>query len=326
MPLLLTESDVRRVLDMKDLIAAMEATVARFSAGGAHQPVRMVVPSGDTGGFFGLMPAYLSEPRSLGAKLVTLFNSNTARGLPSHLATIVLMDPDTGALLAILDGRFITEARTAAVSAVTAKHLARADAAELAIIGSGVQATSHLEAVPLVRRLSGIRVWSPTPAHREAFVRSAASHSTVPVRACATAQEALRDADLVVLATASLTPVVQKSWISPGAHVMCVGACRPDWREMDPALVAAGRLFVDSRVAALVESGDVLMGIREGLFGPDHIVGEIGELVAGRVEGRRSPQEITIFKSLGMAVEDVASADLAYRRAREVGVGTEITL
>lgn len=311
---------------MNDLIAVMEATVARFSAGGAHQPVRMVVPSGDTGGFFGLMPAYLSEPRSLGAKLVTLFNGNTARGLPSHLASIVLMDPDTGQLLAITDGRYITEARTAAVSAVTAKYLARPDAAELAIIGSGVQATSHLEAIPLVRQLMGIRVWSRTPAHRDAFVRDAAPHAAAPIRACATAEDALRGADLVVLATASLTPVVQKAWIAPGAHVMCVGACRPDWREMDPALVAGGRLFVDSRAAALVESGDVLMGIKEGWFGADHIAGEIGELVAGRVEGRRSPQEITIFKSLGMAVEDVASADLAYRRALKAGVGTEITL
>jgi ornithine cyclodeaminase len=287
--------------------------------------VRTVLPAA-SGGFFGVMPAYLSEPSALGAKLVTLYTSNTAKNIPTHLATIVVLDPETGRLQAIMDGRFITEARTAAVSAVTARHLALPQASTLAIIGSGVQARSHIEAMPLVRPVREVRVWSPTRAHVEQFISEMAPHVSATIRACQTAQDAVAGADLVVLATSSVTPVVQADWVKRGAHVMCVGACRPNQREMDPELVRRSRLFVDSRAAALVESGDVIMSIAEGRFAADHIRAEIGEVILGRVEGRRSADEITVFKSLGMAVEDVASAELAYRRALERGVGTEVLI
>lgn len=323
---LLTEQHVQSLLPMPDLIAAMEAALARFSAGDALQPVRTVLSVGPTQAFFGVMPAYLPEPASLGAKLVTVFNGNHDRGLPSHLATILLLDPDTGALQALMDGRYITEARTAAVSAVSARHLARADAAVLALIGSGVQARSHLEALAEVRPLREARVWSPRAGSRERFVADMAGHVAVPLRATATAADAVRGADLIVLATASPTPVLDAAWVAPGAHVMSVGACRPDQREMDPALVAAARLFVDSRAAALVESGDVVMGIGEGRFTADHVLGELGEVVLGRRPGRHADDAITIFKSLGMAVEDVVAADLVLRRAIETGAGTELTL
>lgn len=319
---LLTEEHVRSVLPMADLIASMESALGRFSAGDVQQPLRTVLNVGPQKHWWGLMPAYVSQPPIMGAKIVTVFGTNADRGLHTHQAVIVLFDPDTGTLQAVMDGRYITEARTGAVSAVSARHLSRADASTLAIIGTGVQARSHLDAFREVRQLRDVRVWSPKRTSRERFVRDVQSHAGVPVHAADSAEEAVRGADLIVLATASAHPVVDVSWIGPGSHIVSVGAPRPDQREIDPALTARARVFVDSRVGALAESGDIVMGIADGRFGPDHIAGELGELVLGRIAGRRSPEEITIFKSLGMAVEDVVTADLVYRRAVEQGVGS----
>ncbi|MGE0042106.1 MAG: ornithine cyclodeaminase family protein [Vicinamibacterales bacterium] len=323
---LLTEEQVQSLLPMRDLVTAMESALARFSGGEVVQPVRTVLSVGPEHAFFGLMPAYVKEPARLGAKIVTVFNSNLQRGLPSHLATILLLDPDTGALLALMDGRYITEARTAAVSAVSARHLARASAGTLAIIGTGVQARSHLEAFAEVRALTDVRVWSPQARSRERFVGEMAGHVAAPLRATDTAEAAVRGADLVVLATSSTTPVIEDAWVAPGCHVVSVGACRPDQREMAPGLVARAHLFVDSKAAALVESGDIVLGMREGRFDETHVSGELGDVVLGRVRGRQSEDEVTIFKSLGLAVEDVVAADLVLRRATETGAGTELTV
>ncbi len=323
---LLTEQQVQSLLPMGDLIAAMEAALARFSAGEVLQPVRSVLTVGPTKAYFGLMPAYVPNPASLGAKLVTVFADNPSKHLPSHLATILLLDPETGSLQALMDGRYITEARTAAVSAVSARFLAKRDASTLAIIGSGVQARSHLEAFAEVRQLKDVRVWSPKAASRDRFVSEMSGHVAAAIHAADTAEAAVRGADLIVLATSSTTPVIKDAWVDAGAHVVSVGACRPDQREMDPALVVRARLYVDSRAAALVESGDVVMGMADGLFTAAHIRGELGEVVLGRVEGRASDGDVTIFKSLGMAVEDVVAADLVLRRAVETGAGTELTL
>ena len=331
---LLTEADVRAVLTMDDLIETMASALRRFSTGRVVQPVRAVIPVGVAAGadaFFASMPAYVGAAEngndaSLGAKLVTVFGGNAARGLHTHLATIVLLDPQTGALLALLDGRYITESRTAAVSAVSSRLLARKTAASLAILGSGVQAGSHLEALSRVHKLRQVTVWSPNAERRDGFVVRSRPHvGGTAIKAAEHPGEAVVGADVIVLATSSATPVLDNGWVKPGAHVISVGACRPTQREMDPALTARARLFVDSRAAALVESGDVVMGIAEGRFGPDHIVAEIGELVNGAA-ARRSDTEVTIFKSLGLAVEDVTAADLAYRRACERGIGQELML
>jgi alanine dehydrogenase len=324
MPLLLTEDDVRRVLDLDDLIETMESALAGFSSGQVEQPIRTIVPVEPTA-FFGVMPAFLKRPQALGAKLVTVFGGNVQRNLPTHLATILLLDPETGALLSIMDGRYITEMRTAAVSAVSARLLARPDARDLAIIGSGVQARSHLETLGHIRTLDRVRVWSPDRAHVEAFVREMFTPER-QVAAAGSAREAVSGANLVVVATSSATPVFDDDWIHAGTHIMAVGACRPNQREMDPATVTRARLFVDSKAAALVESGDVVLAIHEGRFGERHIQGELGELALGRVEGRRSPDEVTIFKSLGMAVEDVSTAEMVYRRAAEKGIGRGFTI
>lgn len=324
MAILLTEEDVHRVMSLGDLIETMESAVAGYSSGQVEQPVRTIVPVAPTA-FLGVMPALLRSPQALGAKLVTVFGGNTERNLPTHLATIVLLDPETGSLLAVMDGRYITEVRTAAVSAVSARLLAREDADELAIVGSGVQARSHLEALAHVKRLKRVRVWSPTAANRESFAREM-KRVGPPITAHTTARDAVEGAALVVVATSATTPVFEDAWIGPGTHIMAIGAYRPQMRELDPDTVARARLFVDSRAAALIEAGDIVQGIAEGRFGPDHIAGELGEVVLKRVAGRRSRDEVTIFKSLGMAVEDVSTAELVYRRAAERGIGRGIAL
>ncbi len=318
MALWLTEQDVRALLSLPELISAMESALAAFSAGQVDHPVRTAIEVRDRT-FFASMPAYDAAHSVLGAKLVTVFPENAVRGLHTHQAAISLFDADTGELAAVMDGRYITELRTAAASAVSVRHLARPDAATLAILGSGVQARSHLAALPLVREFREIRAWSPTAAHLREFAQA-------PVRAMASPQEAVHGADVVLIATSSVTPAIVSEWVSDGAHVIAIGACRPSQREIDPALIARAALFTDSRAAILKESGDVIQSIRESLFAEDHVRAELGEVINGAKTGRRSANEVTLFKSLGLAIEDVTAADLAYRRARALGRGVEIGL
>jgi len=297
--MVLDEAAVRRLLRMEELIPAMEQALADFSSGRVVQPVRLMVPIAEHGAFLGVMPAYTG--RALGAKLVAFYPRN--EGIPSHHAVIQLFAPETGVPLVTMDGRLITEERTAAVSAVATKHLARPDAAVLALIGAGVQARSHLRALRLVRAFREVRVWSPH--------RAAAFAREFGVQAAASAEDAVRGADVVVTATSSRTPVLRGDWLAPGTHINAVGAPRPDWRELDDAVLQRARLYVDSREAALAESGDVIAA--------GTVFAELGEVVAGRKPGRQSAAEITLFKSLGLAVEDVVSADLVYRKARDAG-------
>jgi ornithine cyclodeaminase/alanine dehydrogenase-like protein (mu-crystallin family) len=289
----LDENAVRAVLHMKDLIPVMASALADLSGGKVVQPLRVMVPVEDHQGFLGIMPAY---GRALGAKLVTFYPHN--QGVHTHHAMILLFRPETGEPLATMDGRLITEMRTAAVSAVATQLLARRETRVLALLGSGVQARSHLEALRLVREFREVRVWSPRNA------RGFAERSGV--RAAASAEEALRGADVVVVATTSMTPVLAGKWLSPGTHVNAVGAARPTWRELDDDTLAHARIYVESREAASRESGDVIAAGR--------IFAEIGEVVAGTQSGRASEDEITLFKSVGVAIEDIAAADLVYRR------------
>jgi ornithine cyclodeaminase/alanine dehydrogenase-like protein (mu-crystallin family) len=325
MAIVLSESDVRQLLPMPALIDAMAHALRAYSAGEVVQPLRTVIPLGERMTFFGVMPAFQPHPPALGTKLVTVCPANARRGIPTHLATILLMEPATGELLAVVDGRYITEARTAAVSAVSVRALARPDASVLAILGSGVQAHSHLEAIALVRSLSEVRVWSPTAHHRQTFVEQNRNPART-VTASGSVREAVAGADIIVTATSSPRPVLEGAWVSPGAHICAVGACRPDTRELDTDLVVRSRVYVDSRPGALAEAGDLVIPIEEARWTADQIVGELGELLAGRVSGRSSPDEITLFESLGMAVEDIAAADLVFRRAAEVGLGRGLVL
>ena len=292
--MILDEGAVRDLLRMEDLIPVMASALADLSSGKVVQPMRVMVPIADHGGFLGLMPAYGG---ALGTKLVTFYPNN--QGVPTHHAVIVLFRPETGEPLVTMDGRLITEMRTAAVSAVATKCLARPEASVLGILGAGVQARSHLEALRLVRTFREIRVWSPRNAR--AFAKQ------FGIRAAASAAEAVRGADVVVVATTSQTPVLLGEWLSAGTHINAVGAPRPTWRELDDAVLRAARIYVESREAATRESGDVIAAGR--------VDAEIGEVVTGAKRGRESAGEVTLFKSVGVAIEDVATADLVYRKA-----------
>ena len=296
-PIFLDENEVLKHLRMADLIPAMEKALIDFSAGRVAQPVRQVIPVDPPGGFYGIMPAL--TPDGLGQKIVTFYPPNADKGIHTHMALIVLNDPQTGAPLAVLDGRLITEMRTAAVSAAATKHLAAKDASVLAILGSGVQARSHFEALRLVRSFREIRVWSPTKAHADEFANEIGAKVM-------SAEAAISGADVVVTVTSSRTPVVKGAWLKRGCHVNAVGACRPDWRELDEDAMRNSVVFVDSREAATKESGDVILSGAK-------IYAELGEVFAGKTESRAN--ETTIFKSLGMAVEDIASALLVYQSA-----------
>ena len=298
MALFLDEEQVRKHLRMADLIPAMEKALIDFSAGKVTQPVRQVIAVDPPGGFYGMMPAL--TPEGLGQKIVTFYPPNAEKGILTHMALIVLNDPQTGAPLAVMDGRLITEMRTAAVSAAATKLLAPKDAKILAILGSGVQARSHFEALRLVRHFDEIRVWSPNKSHAEQFAKEIGAKAM-------SAEDAVRGADVIVTVTSSKMSILQGKWLKPGCHVNAVGACRPDWRELDNDAMA-NVVFVDSREAALKESGDVILSGAK-------IYAELGEALAGTVPPRAN--EITIFKSLGMAVEDVTAALLVYRSAKK---------
>jgi thiomorpholine-carboxylate dehydrogenase len=295
----LDEEQVRKHLRMADLIPAMEKALIDFSAGKATQPVRQVISVDPPGGFYGIMPAL--TPEGLGQKIVTFYPPNAAKGIPTHMALIVLNDSQTGAPLAVMDGRLITEMRTAAVSAAATKLLIPKDAKVLAILGSGVQARSHFEALQLVRSFEEIRVWSQTKSHAERFAKE--------INAKVTSQEdAVRGADVIVTVTNSKTPILKGAWLKRGCHVNAVGACRHDWRELDDDAMRNSVVFVDSREAAMKESGDAILSGAK-------IYAELGEALADKVDIK--PSETTIFKSLGMAVEDIAAALLIYRAATE---------
>jgi ornithine cyclodeaminase/alanine dehydrogenase-like protein (mu-crystallin family) len=290
-PLFLNEGQVREHLRMSELIPVMEKALIDFSAGRVTQPVRSVISIevAAATGFLGLMPAL--TPDGLG--------SNAERGIPTHMATIFLVDPKTGTPLAVMDGRIITEMRTAAVSAAATKLLAPPDAKILTILGSGVQARSHVEALRLVRQFEEIRVWSPTLEHAKRFAQEIGATAM-------SAEEAVRDADVIVTVTSSKTPVLKGGWLKPGSHLNAIGACRPDWRELDDEAMQKNVVFVDSREGAMRESGDVILSGAK-------IYAELGEALAGKVPAQAN--KTTIFKSLGMAVEDIAAATLVYRSA-----------
>jgi len=290
----LDEFRVRELLSMSDLIPSMTSALATLSDGTAVQPVRTVIPVEDHRGFLGLMPAY---NRALGAKIVTFYPHN--KGVHTHNGLILLFKPETGEPLCVMDGRLITEMRTAATSAAATKLLAREDSHILAILGSGVQAGSHLEAMRLVRDITDVRVWSPSNAAKFA------EDYNVNLAACA--EECIRGADIVCIVTGSVTPVLKGEWLAPGMHINAVGANRPTWRELDDEVLSRSKIYVEKREAAFQESGDVIAA--------DSVFGEIGAVINGKLPGRQTPEEITLFKSLGQAVEDIAAADLVYRRS-----------
>lgn len=321
--LVLAHDDVKRLLPMNDCIELMAGVLADLARGSVWQPLRFVVRPPEEPSLMGLMPAHRSQPEpAYGLKIVCIFPGNPARGLDAHQGGVLLFDGETGVPRALLDASAVTEVRTAAVSAVATRLLAREDATELAILGSGVQARSHLEAMALVRPFARARVWSRTAEHARAFAEAASA--PFPVEATASAEEAVRGADVVVTATSSREPVIEHAWLAPGAHVNAVGSSIPTARELEAETVAAAALFADTRESLVNEGGDYLLAVRELGLGPEHIRGELGEVLVGEREGRTSADELTVFKSLGLGVEDLAAAELVYARARESGRGAAV--
>ena len=322
--LIIPQSEVPRLLPMPECIDAMAEALAALSRGDAVLPLRSMVWLPDRSGLLGLMPGHLGAPAALGLKVVSFFPGNHGTARDSHQGAVLLFDTGTGELLAVIDASSITAIRTAAVSGLATRLLAKEDAGDLAILGSGVQAGAHLEAMRSVRKLRRVRVASKTLENARSLARRLSDRFDLSIEPVETAKDAVLGADIVCTTTSSREPVLLGQWLEPGTHVNAVGACFAATRELDTPAVVRSRLFVDRRESALHESGDFLIPKQEGAIGEDHILGEIGDLVLGRVPGRRSPDEITLFKSLGIAVEDLAAAHLIHARARTEGAGIAV--
>jgi ornithine cyclodeaminase len=321
--LVLSHDEVVELLPMKECIAVMRDALIALAAGKVHLPLRTIIRPPDAAGLMGLMPSYISGDRAaFGLKAICIFPGNPARGKDSHQGAVLLFSADTGELLAIMNASAITAIRTAAVSAVATDSLAREDACDLAIIGSGIQARSHLAAMSQVRGIKRCRIASRQIQHAREFVEEMRGEFSFPLEPITSVEEALAGADLIVTVTSAAEPVVRREWISPGAHLNVVGSSTPKAREVDSATMAASSLFVDRRESTISEAGDYLFAVRDGAIGPDHIRAEIGEVLKGDKPGRTSSEEITLFKSLGLAIEDLAAADYLYRRAGELNAGT----
>ncbi|MFC4531106.1 ornithine cyclodeaminase family protein [Sphaerisporangium dianthi] len=323
--LFLDSEAVRKALPMERAIGLMAGVMRAYSGGEVTQPLRTILrPPGD-GGVFAAMPCHVTgDLPGYGLKAIMLRPGNRDKGLPVHIGVVLVFDPETGFPLALLDGAELTAIRTAAVSAVATGALALPGAGDLAVIGSGVQARSHLSALALVRDLRRVRVYSPTRERAEDYRRWAASWLPVPVEVMPSAGDALAGADLVCTATSAKEPVVAGRDLTPGAHVNAVGASVADARELSGDAVARCAVFVDSRESAANESGDLRVPLAEGLIGPGHVLAELGEVLLGRHAGRRDPGEITLYKSLGMAAQDIVSGFAAARSARELGLGVDV--
>lgn len=328
--LVLSAEDVARLLPMGACIDLMRDALASLAKGNALVPLRLVMRMPDASGFLGLMPGYIAPADTgdgaLGMKAVSVFPGNAQRGIDTHQGAVLLFEADTGRLSALMDGGTITAIRTAAVSGVATEVLARRDAADLAVLGAGVQARTHLEAIAAVRPLRRARVWSRTAEHARALVEEEGSKYRFTVEVSPSAEAAVQGADIVATVTASPEPVLQRSWLKSGVHINAVGSSIPTTRELDSATITDGRLFVDRRESALNEAGDVLIPMKEGKITAAHIVAELGEVIVGKDQGRRSAEELTIFKSLGLSVEDVAAAAFVAREARRQGLGQTVKM
>jgi len=315
----LSERDVRRLLDLESCIEAMADVLAALARGELYQPLRTIFRPPDAETLFGLMPAHRGGPDPAWAlKEIVIAPGNPARGLDSHQGGVLLHDGETGELVALLNASPVTEIRTAAVSAVATRALARPDAQRVAILGAGVQARAHAQAMRAVLDDPEIRVWARRLETAEELA------GEVGATVAPSADAALFGAEVVCTTTAATEPVVEKRWLARGAHVNAVGACVPTARELDTETVAHSSFFTDRRESCLTEAGDYVLAAAEGAVGPDHVKAELGEVLAGLHPGREHEDELTVFESLGIAVEDLAAAEVVVRRAREQGAGAEV--
>jgi ornithine cyclodeaminase/alanine dehydrogenase len=289
-------------------------------------PVRLVVPLPRIQGRITSMPGFLNEDKSLGMKVVTYFQENPRQNLPAILGTIMLFSAETGKMIAVMDGSYITAIRTACASAMATKPLANAETPVMGILGAGVQARAHIQALTRVRRIERIKIYSPSGASAAAIKKDMEAATRIAIDVARSAEDAVRDSDLLVAGSTAKEPIVKSEWLKNGAHINAVGSHRPDDREIDGATVARSKVVVDSREAIMAECGDILLAIKEKAINENHLHGEIGEVLAGVKAGRSSPDEITLYKSVGIAIQDVATANLVYHKALQQGVGTTVEI
>lgn len=326
MALMLSRSDIRELITMEEAIEALRSAHAEFSRGDTAMPVRGVILVPEHQGWFGIMPAFLFGSGAMGLKAVTVHKGNPAKGMPATQGVTLLLDPATGTLLSVMDAGYLTGVRTAAASGVATSLLAREDAREVAILGSGAQGRHHLTAMKTVRKVERVRVYDPNFENAEMFVADMQPTLNATFQVVGSPEEAIRGADIVVATSTARTPIIEYSWLKPGAHINGVGAHSPDVREIAGEVIARARVVVDSREAALQEAGDLMMPIADGLVTAEQLSDELGEVVEGRKPGRTSPDQITVYKSVGIAIQDIAVANLVYQKALKAGAGTEVDL
>lgn len=324
--LVLSENQVQSLIDLNELIAALEQAHIQYSTGNAVMPVRLVVPLPQIQGRITSMPGYLHQDRALGMKVVTYFQDNPKQNLPAILATIMLFSTETGKMIAAMDGGYITAIRTACASALATRTLANPETPVLGILGAGVQARAHIQALTRVRQLQRIKIHSPSGTSAASVKAQLETQCGVSIEVEDSAEAAVRDSDLLVTVTTAKEPIVRAEWLKPGTHINAVGSHRPDLREIDGATLQRATVVVDSREAIMAECGDILLALKEGSITQANIRGEIGEVLAGTQAGRRSPSEVTLYKSVGIAIQDVATAQLVYRKALERNVGTVVEI
>ncbi|HTG87980.1 MAG TPA: ornithine cyclodeaminase family protein [Pyrinomonadaceae bacterium] len=320
--LILNHDEVVQLLPMKECIELMREALIQLTRGEVHQPLRTIVRPAGAKGVMGLMPSYVGgEQAAYGLKTVCVFPGNPAQGKDAHQGAVMLFSAETGELLALMNASAITAIRTAAVSGVATDLLARKDARNLAIVGAGVQARTHLIAMSEVRPIQRCRVVSRAREHATRFVDEMSGRVSFAIEPVESVREAVAGADVIATVTSAKEPVVERGWLSAGAHLNVLGSSTPNAREVDTATMVASSLFVDRRESTINEAGDYLAAAREGAIGPDHIRAELGEVLTGAKPGRTSADEITLFKSLGLAVEDLAAANYLYRKAKELNTG-----
>ena len=324
--LIVNQNEVRRLLPMRECMDVMTATLSALARGEAIQPLRTVMRLPEKVGALGVMPSFLANIESMGLKVISVFPGNHGTKYDSHQGAVLLFEAKHGQLLSLMDASAITAIRTAAVSGVATRLLSRYNATTLAILGSGVQARTHLAAMIEARGITRVRVWGRDASRARQFADRETERHGITVTTVSTVKEAVADADIICTTTAAPEPILIGEWIAKGTHVNAVGSSVPFTRELDTAAVKNARLFVDRRESTVNEAGDFLFPKKEGAIDDSHIVGEIGEILVGTVEGRRTADEITLFKSLGLGVEDLAAASHVYGKAIESGAGVSVEL
>ena len=324
--LVINQSEVIQALPMRACVELMRETLTALAKGEAVQPLRTHIATPDRRGILGMMPGYLAPARALGIKILTIFPANEGTAIDSHQGAVLLFEEERGTLIALLDATAITGIRTAAVSGLATDLLAPADAGDLAVLGAGTQALTHVEAMMAVRSIRRLRLWNRTPMRGQRLATLIESRFNQKVEVCSSVEAAVTGADIICTTTAARQPILESRWVTPGAHLNVVGSSIPRTRETETALMVRARLFVDVRESALNEPGDIVIPLQEGAITADHIVAELGELASGLKTWRRGEGDITLFKSQGIAIEDIAAARFVYDAAKRLGLGTEITV